>query len=111
MGSTTDGGCPGGSAGPLLKKREKWRTPLVMGQNCANESSTPCQAPFEPPEIAEPLSYVLSARHVRTYLYGKQYFVRLLYAYAPAVLFAFSSPIAPPMHVVPTQIVTTKCFT
>src|SRR5208283_340128 len=66
MGSTTDGGCPGGSAGPLLKKREKWRTPLVMGQNCANESSTPCQAPFEPPEIAEPLSYVLSARHVRT---------------------------------------------
>src|SRR5208337_1187619 len=81
MGSTTDGGCPGGSAGPLLKKREKWRTPLVMGQNCANESSTPCQAPFEPPEIAEPLSYVVPARNVLTHLYGKQYFVRRLYAH------------------------------
>jgi len=41
----------------------------------------PCQAPFEPPEIAETLSHVAFAHYVRTYLYGKQYFVRLLYAH------------------------------
>ena len=38
---------------------------------------TPCQAPFRPPEIPHPLSFVASAPLVHTYVYGNKYFVRL----------------------------------
>jgi hypothetical protein len=44
-------------------------------------ASTPCQAPFRPPEIPNPLSFVAPAQIVHTHLYGKIYFVRLLFAF------------------------------
>ena len=37
-------------------------------------SSTPCQAPFDLQKIAQLLSFVISARLVRTYLYSKKIF-------------------------------------
>ena len=47
--------------------------------------STPCQAPFHPPEIPNPLSFVAPAQRVHTYVYAKQYFVRLLFAFYEGV--------------------------
>ncbi len=45
---------------------EKWLHPRFAVKNAGFEDSTPCQAPFEPPEIAEPLPYVVYAQPVRT---------------------------------------------
>ena len=44
-------------------------------------TSTPCQAPFRPPEIPNPLSFVAPAQLVHTYVYGNKYFVRLSFAF------------------------------
>ena len=47
----------------------------------ASFHSTPCQAPFRPPEIPNPLSFVAPAQLVHTYVYGNKYFVRPLFAF------------------------------
>ena len=52
----------------------------TMGGKLRKQHSMPCQAPFEPPEIAELLSCVVPARPIRTQSYGKHYFVRLFFA-------------------------------
>ena len=40
--------------------------PRLAVESCDPPASTPCQAPSELPETAEPLAYVTFAHHVRT---------------------------------------------
>lgn len=55
----------------------------TTGVKLRKQHSMPCQAPFEPPKIAELLSCVVPAPPVRTLSYGTLYFVRPLFAYLP----------------------------
>ena len=55
-----------------------------------------CQAHFGLPEIPEPLSFVVPAMIVHTYVYSKKYVVRPLFAFMFAQRSPLSSPIVSP---------------